>query len=265
VSKAAVNISEYDWFLRNVSTATSRVLLVDYDGTLAPFSANRQRAFPYRNIPELLRKIQSSCNTRLIITSGRSAREVGPLLGLYPPPEIWGTHGIERLYASGRYEQADVSEDTLKVLEQSEDALERAGLGEQVEVKLAAVAVHWRGMTPSEIIKIRTTAYRVLEPLAVPFGLLLAEFEEGVEIRLREANKGMALKGLLSRLPPDVPVAYLGDDITDEDAFRALNGRGLSILVNAKPRFTAAKLVLRPPEDVAAFLSAWITACGGGS
>jgi trehalose-phosphatase len=95
--------------------------------------------------------------------------------------------------------------------------------------------------------------------------LVLAEFEEGVEIRLRAANKGTAVHDLLSELDPEVPVAYLGDDITDEDAFRSLNDRGLTVLVNAKPRFTAAQIVLKPPVELVSFLNAWIKAAGAKS
>jgi trehalose-phosphatase len=88
--------------------------------------------------------------------------------------------------------------------------------------------VHWRGLKPSELLHARSKAYRILEPLSGRFGLVLAEFEEGVEIRLHAANKGTALQGLLTQLDPDVPVAYVGDDITDEDAFRVLNDRGFN-------------------------------------
>jgi trehalose-phosphatase len=101
--------------------------------------------------------------------------------------------------------------------------------------------------------------------LAGKSGLVLAEFEEGVEIRLRAANKGTALHSLLADLPAEVPVAYLGDDITDEDAFRVLNDRGLTVLVNAKPRFTAAQIVIKPPNELISFLNAWIRACEGKS
>ena len=66
-------------FFRSVSAAKSRVLLVDYDGTVAPFTADRHRAVPYLKIPEFLRCIMSSCGTRLIVVSGRSPQEVVPL------------------------------------------------------------------------------------------------------------------------------------------------------------------------------------------
>src|SRR6185295_10088466 len=111
------------------------------------------------------------------------------------------------VHADGRYEEIEVSQDALEVLLKSESRLEREGLGHLLEVKLAAVAVHWRGLKPAEVLQVRTKAYKILEPLATRSGLVLADFEEGVEIRLRAANKGSALRDLLSELHPTVPVA----------------------------------------------------------
>jgi trehalose 6-phosphate phosphatase len=262
MTKAAAKTSfGYARFLQDVSAAGERVLILDYDGTIAPFTSHRRLAFPYPGITELLHQIMTECRTRVIVASGRAAHEVIPLLGMLPPPEIWGTHGAERVYADGRYEEIEVTQDALEVLLKSETRLESAGLGHLLEVKLAAVAVHWRGLKPSEVLHVRSKAYKILEPLAGKSGLVLSEFDEGVEIRLRAANKGTAIHSLLSDLAPEVPIAYLGDDVTDEDAFRALNDRGLTILVSAKPRFTAAQLSMRPPEELLGFLRAWIKAC----
>jgi trehalose-phosphatase len=199
----------------------------------------------------------------LIIVSGRPANEVPALLGLHPQPEIWGTNGIEKIHADGRCEEVHVSHKALLKLAKAEARLESEGLGERIEVKVAAVALHWRGLLPSDALNIRTKAYRILKPLAVPPDLILSEFEEGLEIRLSSANKGDAVRCLLSELDPDVPVAYLGDDATDEDAFRALNGRGLTILVGPKRRSTAAKIWLKPPDELLHFLTNWIRACRG--
>jgi trehalose-phosphatase len=265
MTKTAAKVTGYSRFMQDVAAAKERVLILDYDGTIAPFSTHRLRAFPYPGVPDLLHQIMKNCQTRLIVASGRAAHELIPLLGMLPPPEIWGTHGAERVYADGRYEEIEVTEDALEVLLKSETRLEREGLANLLEVKLAAVAVHWRGLKPAEVLQVRSKAYRVLEPLAGRSGLVLAEFEEGVEIRLRAANKGTAVHDLLSELDPEVPVAYLGDDITDEDAFRSLNDRGLTVLVNAKPRFTAAQIVLKPPVELVSFLNAWIKAAGAKS
>src|SRR5262245_10626881 len=265
MTKTATKVSGYARFLQSVGAARERVLILDYDGTIAPFSTHRLRAVPYPGITDLLHQIMMDCGTRLIIASGRAAHEVISLVGMIPPPEIWGTYGAERVYADGRYEEIEVTQDALEVLLKSETRLEREGLGHLLEVKLAAVAVHWRGLKPADILQVRTKVYRILEPLATKSGLVLSEFEEGVEIRLRAANKGTAVFGLLSELKPDVPIAYLGDDVTDEDAFRVLNDRGLTILVNAKPRFSAAQLVLQPPGELIAFLNAWVRTCGAKS
>src|SRR5438128_10517394 len=83
--------------------ASTRVLLLDYDGTLAPFTPDRMRAFPYREIPELVSKIMRH-NTRVVLVSGRPARELLFLSGIQTQPEIWGSHGLERLYPDAAYE-----------------------------------------------------------------------------------------------------------------------------------------------------------------
>ena len=62
-------------FLERVRRATSRALLLDYDGTLAPFTPDRTRAFPYREIPELVSQIMRH-ETRVVLISGRAATEL---------------------------------------------------------------------------------------------------------------------------------------------------------------------------------------------
>jgi trehalose-6-phosphatase len=59
---------------------------------------------------------------------------------------------------------------------------------------------------------------------------------------------------------PTATAAYLGDDTTDEDAFAVLRGRGLTMLVRAEQRPSQAEYWLRPPQDLLAFLDAWIHA-----
>src|SRR5690349_2940446 len=92
--------SAYAPFLERLKTAACKVLLVDYDGTLAPFSVDREHAFPYPEIPGLLQRIVQ-CDTRLVVISGRLAREALMLAGVHPHPEIWGSHGMERLLPDG--------------------------------------------------------------------------------------------------------------------------------------------------------------------
>jgi trehalose 6-phosphate phosphatase len=147
----AVVSKEQSSFFRKVAAAQHRILVVDYDGTLAPFNRNRQRAIPYSKIPDFLGRIMTSCGTRVIVLSGRAAHEVPPLLGLNPAPEIWGTNGIERLKTAFLYEEVHLNDDALDALVRAEAQLEREGFREHIEVKLAAVALHWRGLPASRL------------------------------------------------------------------------------------------------------------------
>jgi trehalose-6-phosphatase len=68
---------------------------------------------------------------------------------------------------------------------------------------------------------------------------------------------------MLEELGEGAAVAYLGDDLTDEDAFAALNGRGLTALVSETPHPTRAAAWIRPPEQLFEFLDAWASAVEG--
>jgi trehalose-6-phosphatase len=206
------------------------------------------------------------CGTRVIVITGRAAHEVASLLGVKPTPEIWGNDGLERLFPDGRYECGDLQTpvEVLKALAECEAKLEREGLKSRIDVKLTGVAVLWRGLTPSEKLDVRIKAYRVLQPLTLLHkGLRLVAMEEGFELRLPVASKADAVQYLIHSTPPGVPIAYMGHSVLDEDLFRTLNGRGLTVLVRSSSRFSAAQVCLKPPDELAAFLKDWVMACGG--
>jgi trehalose-6-phosphatase len=87
--------------------------------------------------------------------------------------------------------------------------------------------------------------------------LTLLGFDGGLEVRVSGRTKADAVLAVLRECPLDTPAAFLGDDVTDEDAFVALHGRALAILVRPEQRPTAAEVWLRPPEELAAFLQRW--------
>jgi trehalose-phosphatase len=263
VSHAAVSVNDMRPFFRLVAAATRRVLLIDYDGTIAPFHADRSRAVPYSGVPVLLDRIMQTCGTRLVVLTGGSAARVPHLLGLEPHPETWGAYGLERLYSDDRYEGVEITDKDFDALAKAESFLTDQQLGKYLEISPGGVAVHWRGLEPNLGLEIRTRAYRIINPLAAGNGLVIADFDGGVEIRVRSASAGDAIRSVLMDSDEDTPVAYLGDDTPDEEAFRVLNGRGLTALVRPKYRFTAAEFWLRPPDDLIGFLKAWIYACGG--
>lgn len=248
-------------FLDSLPTAPGRVLLTDYDGTLAPFRNERLAAVPYPAVPALLQRVRSQCDTRVIVVTGRRAREAQALLGINGI-EIWGCHGIEHLSANGSSTSADLDSEVAVLLARANDLLESEGLHDRLEYKLGSTAVHWRGLTRATAAETAHAVKRVWRSLPSRRGLQLLAFDGGLEIRARSANKGSVIQQVLAHQPSSAAIAYLGDDITDEDAFSTLKGRGLGVLVAGEFRPTVADAWLQPPEGLAQFLLAWANACG---
>ena len=78
-------------------------------------------------------------------------------------------------------------------------------------------------------------------------------------------HKGQVVETVLAESPTDAAVAYLGDDTTDEDAFRVLRGHGLRVLVRDRYRPTEADVWLRPPDELVDFLARWARSAREGS
>lgn len=251
-------------FLASVAEARERLLFMDYDGTIAPFTVNRSKAFPYDDLPCLIEAV-TRCKTRVVLITGRPAREVPHLLGVQPQPEVWGTHGLERLAPDGHYSVGDVDQKAGEALGVAAGWAYESGLGALVEQKTGAVALHWRGYAPAYIEQVRERAYPAFARLACQANLRLCEFDGGLELRARSCDKGHAVRAVLAEVDEEAAVAYLGDDLTDEDAFRALSGRGFTALVRPRYRPTTADVWLRPPDELISFLSEWIRVCGGTS
>jgi trehalose 6-phosphate phosphatase len=246
---------------------TSRpLLMVDYDGTLAPFRVDRFKARPWTGVRELLTRIQEHGQTRIVVISGRPACEIVPLLGVEPAPEIWGLHGAERLRPNGQREMKEAPAATRSPLEKLQAQLRQDSLGGLFEEKANAAVMHWRGVPQRKAKLIEQQTRELFEPLAKLYGLQVLEFESGLELRAGP-EKGDAVRTLLEETHDGTPrpVAYLGDDITDEGAFRAIKGYGLGVLVRREQRKTAADIWLRPPEELKTFLLRWAHACSAAS
>jgi len=240
------------------------LLLLDYDGTLAGFRLDRFQSRPWAGVRELLTRIQREGRTRMVVITGRPPEEIAPMLGLDPPLEVWGLHGAERLHPDGRREHDEIPAETREKLDALRTQLKQNSLGGLYEDKPNAAVMHWRGHSPARAKQIEGRARVLFEPLAELEGLALLKFEAGLELRAGR-DKGGAVQELLHEAGEGAPCTYLGDDITDEEAFCAINqasGPHLSVLVRRQLRQTAADIWLRPPGDVRMFLRRWKDALG---
>jgi len=237
-------------------------LLLDYDGTLSAFRVDRFQSQPFGGVRELLGRIQREGRTRIAVITGRPAAEIAPMLALEKPLEVWGLHGAERLYPDGHREMEEAPAATQAKLEELRESLRRDSLGGLFEDKANGVVIHWRGVSRRKAEQIEQRARDLFEPMARLEGLALLDFESGVELRTGR-NKGGAAQAILAETDCGGPVGFLGDDLSDEAAFRVvqrLGRRGLSALVRKEWRETAAELWLTPPAEVLQFLKEWAEA-----
>ncbi|RKX24429.1 MAG: trehalose-phosphatase [Candidatus Zixiibacteriota bacterium] len=247
-----------DSFFGAVASADETALLLDYDGTLAPFRPERDKAIPYDGIRERLDHLNRLSECRLVIISGRATAELVPLLGMERQPEIWGCHGGERLLPDGTITITSLSDSVRAALTKAEKWAIRHNFAQQFERKPTGAAFHWRGLPDEQARAIRSEVESRWAAEAPKHGLMLCEFDGGLELRAAGIGKGHAVTEIIDRLTDSTPVAYLGDDKTDEDAFAALGSRGLSTLVRPELRETKADLWIQPPDELLTFLDRWI-------
>jgi len=250
-------------FFEHLREAEQRALILDYDGTLAPFHIRPEKAFPYPGVRDILDAICRSLSTRVVVVSGRYTEDLIPLLGLSQLPEIWGSHGLERLKTDGTYEVAALDNESLRGLEIAKEWIQKSNTAGRCEQKPGCLALHWRGMEKEKKKQTEKRVNSQWSSIAQEFGLQLKEFDGGLELRAPGRNKGDAVKTVLDDMAENTVAAYLGDDVTDEDAFRAMKGKGICILVRKEFRPTAAELWLRPPEELLRFLSDWLITIEG--
>ncbi len=245
-------------FLQLLSHSTQAHLLLDYDGTLAPFREERDEAVPYPGVRERLEAIRKQTNTRIVIISGRAIDDLLPLLGLNPRPEIWGCHGWEKLDSSGERAPAELPGQAKQGLSIANQWVNDQELDMYSEIKPASIAIHWRGLTTKEIEELAERVKQGWNPIARQYGLDLHPFNGGLELRCPGKDKGTVMEALLANIDADQPVAFLGDDLTDEDGFRSIKGKGLGVLVSEKPRETAAVAHIVPPGELLDFFDNWL-------
>ncbi|MHC1790598.1 trehalose-phosphatase [Solidesulfovibrio sp.] len=237
------------------------LLLLDYDGTLAPFVPNRDEARPYAGVVDVLARLPALGPGRFVMVTGRAASELHPFLAPAKPMEIWGCHGAERLDADGAARIVDVPARAAEGLARAAALARPMTPAQALEHKPVSLALHWRGLPEAGRRVLERDIGEGWAGLAREFGLELKAFDGGLELRLPDLNKGRAVRGL-RRENPGTSLLYFGDDLTDEDAFTALGPTDVGVLVRARDRPSAARYRIRPPDELVQFLSLWADALG---
>ncbi|MFH1501800.1 MAG: trehalose-phosphatase [Candidatus Eisenbacteria bacterium] len=244
-------------FWERVRDADDRCLVLDFDGTIAEFEVERMAARPLPGVVDLLIQIRDRTETYLAMMTGRPISELLALMGDLLLP-ISGSQGTEFRMPDGSYQThlpSDRQEERFRRAEAEARALTTAG---RLERKIASIGLHTRGVDPAVARREEEAVCRAWSADASEYDLECRAFKGGVELRLLDIDKGTALEALLRDRPADGLCVYVGDDLTDEDAFRALAGRGLSIKVGGPDDPTCALGRLPDPTAVKEFLGTWL-------
>lgn len=240
-------------------------VFLDYDGTLTPIVETPDKALLPEDMRETIARLAEHCTVGII--SGRDLKDVRDKVAI-DAIVYAGSHGFDISGPEGAVRGDRRGTESLPVLDEAEQELARA-LGSVrrvlVERKKFAIAVHYRLAAPEEVHRAEEAVDRVAAAhprLKKTYGKKVFELRPALDW-----DKGMAVVSLLGALDADstqvLPV-YIGDDVTDEDAFRALQGRGIGIIVEDEAAATGAAYRLKDPAEVREFLRALIPLCEGG-
>lgn len=231
-------------------------VFLDYDGTLTPIVDNPDKANLSASMHATLQHLATLCEVAII--SGRDLQDVRERVGV---DNIWyaGSHGFEIAGPRGEHTEYQEGLDYLPALDAAEQRL-RAALvdisGCLVERKKFSIAIHYRQVAQDEVESVRRIVDRIHashSELRLMQGKKIFELQPDIEW-----NKGKAIHWLISELALKkrcFTLIYIGDDVTDEDAFHALGAEGSGILVAGEDQQTFARYRLADPAEVEIFLN----------
>ncbi|MBN2427744.1 MAG: trehalose-phosphatase [Deltaproteobacteria bacterium] len=231
------------------------VVFLDYDGTLTPIVEHPDNAILSTAMREAVRRLAEK--TTVAVISGRDRENVMNLVNL---SEIFyaGSHGFDISGPHGTRIEFEQNKSHLASLTEAAALLEERLKdipGSQVERKKYAVAIHFRRVAPKShdrVEQIVDEVHRGFSNLRKTGGKMIHELRPDMDW-----HKGKAVGWLLKALkisPSQALPIYIGDDLTDEDAFKELYDYGIGILVREENRLTAARYTLDNTDEVRRFL-----------
>jgi trehalose 6-phosphate phosphatase len=236
-------------------------LFLDYDGTLTPIVSRPEEAILSNDMRALLKELSGLIT--IAIVTGRDKEDVEILVGI--DQLIYaGSHGYIISGPNGLWMQHPDSSkiiEELDLIEKEVSALlQEKTVGAMTDRKLYAIGMHFRNARPRD----EATVYEIANNMIKKYpGFKLGEGKKIVEIKPNlDWHKGKAMLWIMDALGysqrEDIIPIFIGDDITDEDAFGVLVDKGAGILVGDHGRETSARFHLRDVDQVKDFFIALI-------
>ncbi|MRG58835.1 bifunctional alpha,alpha-trehalose-phosphate synthase (UDP-forming)/trehalose-phosphatase [Agromyces sp. CFH 90414] len=231
---------------------TERLLVaLDFDGTLAPLVDRPEDARATERALAAIRRLAAIDDTRVAIVSGRALDSLGQVAAAPSGTMLSGSHGVELKLDTGPI-QLDLREAELANLDRLAEIVDTVAAGSEgawIERKPAGLALHTRRLNAADGLALQQDARRRVS--AELLGITVRSGKSVLEFAVRSSDKGESLNRLRQHMGASA-VLYVGDDVTDEDAFAVLEGSDVGVKVGQGKSLASHRV--RSPEEVAELL-----------
>jgi trehalose 6-phosphate phosphatase len=237
------------------------LLMLDFDGTIAPIAPTPAEARLPAETRRELERLSGIAACTVAVVSGRALGDVRDKVGIEGITYV-GNHGLEvaRPNEEPRLLAAPQSDVVMKRMKENLAAALAAFEGVIIEDKGYSLAVHYRQVSAGDRPRVKAAVRETVAAYGGEGDLQLGTGSMVLELRPPlGCDKGTIVTRLLDAESdrsggPGLFAMYLGDDVTDEDAFKALRGRGWPVLVG-RPRISYAEYYLHDPREVRELLA----------
>ena len=247
-------IDNKEIFFDAVKKAQNIILFLDYDGTLIPFKNNPNEVHTPNNVLQLIQKLSEKSSIKIVVITGRSLNDIKHLISINRI-SFAAVHGIHIQFFDGK-EKILKNIDEIKIkLNQIKEALEKTLKnidGVIIEDKQYSIAFHYR-MVKEENLNDSIQKFKQTITKYFDDNIEIMKGDKVFEVRPKGWNKGNAVEFFLHKtnLRKDSLPIYIGDDTTDEDAFKYLKNKGLTVFVkNNSALKTNAHYWVNNPSEV---------------
>jgi len=259
-------LSNWSEIVERLESAKTLILLVDYDGTMTPIVNRPEDAIISDDARKTLRLLSVLPNLTVGVISGRSLRDTASKVGLLGVVYV-GNHGMEIKELSGittidpavRMSQP-IIHNLYRVLVKNLSQIK----GVQVEYKGLSLSIHYRLVDEDMLHDVKRIFEDAIDIARKAGDIRITHGKKVFEIRPAvDINKGNAVKVLIDKYRKGNPIdsmallpIYVGDDLTDEDGFHAVEEyeNGLSVFVGSPQTQSAARYYLHSTAEVNEFL-----------
>ena len=237
------------------------LFFLDYDGTIAPIKRTPSLAKITKPAKNTILKLSKKPNVKVFIVSGRSLKDIKKFVGI-PGITYAGNHGMEISGPGLRY--VNKTAKTLKPsIKKAINFLKKniKVRGVIFENKGYTASVHYRVVDERDLPIFKKVFFKYIKKLKKLYNVKVTLGKKIFEIRPKvEWNKGKSIKWILGKkgYQKKCLSICIGDDITDEDSFKAVGKKGITIFVSRKKKKTSAQYTVDSPREVHKLLNWYI-------